>query len=122
MTIEGALKNEWQYYIDEYYKNEYDDMGECMKIRGNRLIRKASMRHADLRESIDRWVELVEEAIWENPEDLKSLFPSADFVRTLGGYVFNIGGNKYRILSKIDFIDKSVEVIKIGTHDEYDRW
>ena len=54
-----------------------------------------------------------------NPADLKRTFASASFVE--GKTVFNIGGNKYRLISVINYELKTVLVTHVLTHKEYDK-
>ena len=65
-------------------------------------------------------VEKVAEAVWQSHNDVKATFPSADYVKN-GRYVFNIGGNKYRIVAVVLFIGGVMELRFVGTHEEYDK-
>jgi mRNA interferase HigB len=51
---------------------------------------------------------------------MKKTIPSADYVAPY--IVFNVGGNKYRIIALVKFPLKLVMVIKALTHEQYDRW
>ena len=62
----------------------------------------------------------VAEAVWQSHNDVKATFPSADYVKN-GRYVFNIGGNKYRIVAVVLFIGGVMELRFVGTHEEYDK-
>ena len=55
-----------------------------------------------------------------NHADLKQMFPSADYVKN-GRYVFNIGGNNYRIVAVVFFIGGVMNIRFVGTHAEYDK-
>ena len=52
--------------------------------------------------------------------DIKQMFPSADYVKN-GRYVFNIGGNKYRLVAVVIFVAGVMNIRFIGTHAEYDK-
>jgi mRNA interferase HigB len=67
-----------------------------------------------------RWADAIESSNWRNPGDLKRTFASASFVGDLT--VFDVGGNKYRIVAFIHFRQQIVYVKRIGTHKEYDKW
>ena len=57
---------------------------------------------------------------WTGPEELKTVFGSVDFVGR-NRAIFNVGGNKYRVIAAMDF-DKHRAFIKfVGTHADYDR-
>ena len=69
---------------------------------------------------LNRWIEVVKAAQWRNHADLKKMFPSADYVKN-GRYVFNIGGNNYRIVAVVIFIGGVMNIRFVGTHQEYDK-
>lgn len=58
-------------------------------------------------------------SIWHNFSDVRATFNAADYV--LGKVIFDIGGNKYRLISVIDYRGKQVIVQDIMTHVQYDR-
>ncbi|WP_459195291.1 type II toxin-antitoxin system HigB family toxin [Nostoc sp. FACHB-892] len=69
-----------------------------------------------------RWFKLMNSAKFQTFEELGSVFPSADLVGNL--IVFNIGGNKYRLITSIHFNRQKVYIRDILTHSEYnkDQW
>ena len=79
------------------------------------------LEHSDAAKQIDAWCVDVEACSWSNPHDVKQRYGSTDF---LGGNkaIFNIKGNKYRILATIDYQRGIVVIEKAGTHGEYDTW
>jgi mRNA interferase HigB len=66
------------------------------------------------------WVQVIKAADWSKPTNLKSTFRSADILRG-GRAIFDIGGNKYRLVAVIHYRGKRVYVRFIGTHKEYDQ-
>lgn len=58
--------------------------------------------------------------MWTNFAELRRDFPSADYVAPY--VVFNIGGNKYRLIAKIEYLFGKVYIAHLFTHAEYDRW
>lgn len=66
------------------------------------------------------WYKLVEAADWETPHDIKKDFQSASILKD-GRAVFNIAGNKYRIVVWINYPYRVVYVRFIGTHEDYDQ-
>ena len=67
------------------------------------------------------WWKSVEKARWENFSDVKAQFNAADTVGD-GRVVFDIGGNKYRLVGRIAYSPYYRVMIKfVGTHGEYDR-
>ena len=91
-----------------------------MKIRHRERIDKFAVKHADSVRPLQRWVDTVEEASWQNHAELKQDFPSADYVGN-GRYVFNIKGNNYRMIVIVTFVAGLLTIQFIGTHEEYDK-
>jgi len=88
-------------------------------VTGKR-IREFIQREPRSSEVMWHWADVIESSNWRNPGDLKAMFASASFVGDLT--VFNVGGNKYRILAFVHFRKQIVYVKRIGTHKEYDKW
>lgn len=66
------------------------------------------------------WYTTVSNASWSNFADVKATFNSADYVSG-GKIVFDVGGNKYRVVALIGFRTQRVFILFVGTHAEYDR-
>ncbi len=92
-----------------------------MHLLGKKLLHNFKEKHADARSHIDSWEAEVEEAQWETPHHLKARYPKASLLSNQQ-VVFNICGNKYRLLVQVNYKNRIVLVIKIGTHKEYDNW
>lgn len=65
------------------------------------------------------WFKEVEKASWKSPAEVKKLYGSADFIGD-GRIVFNIGGNKYRLVVWVKYSIELVLIKWVGTHEEYD--
>lgn len=76
--------------------------------------------HADAREPLRAWYRHAVKADWRAPADVKRDFSSASILRD-GRVVFNIGGNKYRLVVWINYPYRVVYVRFLGTHAQYDR-
>ena len=73
------------------------------------------------------WYSVTAKAQWGNFVDLKQIYPSADQVKARSGNtvtVFNIGGNKWRLIAAIHYNTKIVYILSVMTHEEYDvdKW
>ncbi len=91
-----------------------------MKLIGRETIDLFKKKHPTSRKALDRWVKLVENAILKTPQDVKSLFGvNVDFVGNQA--VFDVGGNKVRAITKIQFGVQIILVTHILTHEEYDK-
>lgn len=74
----------------------------------------------DAEQPLRTWVHVVKGADWSKPTDVKQMFRSADFLSN-GRAIFDIGGNKYRLVVAIHYRGKRVYVRFIGTHADYDK-
>jgi mRNA interferase HigB len=92
-----------------------------MRLIAKSILHTFKEKYADARSFLGVWEAEIEEAQWNTPHDLKGQYPRASL---LGNQrvVFDICGNKYRILTKVNYRNKIVVVEKVGTHKEYDKW
>ncbi len=74
----------------------------------------------DSRIALEKWYHYVLKAEWKNFSDIKADFPSADYVGNQH-YVFNIKGNKYRLVVVIKFVMGYLFVRWVGRHKDYDN-
>jgi mRNA interferase HigB len=75
---------------------------------------------ADAEQPLRAWVHIVKAAEWSKPTDIKQMFRSADILAN-GRVIFDIGGNKYRLVAAIHYRGKRIYIRFIGTQAEYDR-
>ena len=92
-----------------------------MKLIGKDVLYKFKSLYAEVRSQIDSWEAEAEAAQWKTPLDIKRRYATASFLKN-SQVVFNIKGNKYRLLVKVNYENKIVLIIKAGTHKEYMRW
>lgn len=93
------------------------------------LIRRETVdaykkENAQSRVSFDEWLVKLKYADWDEPADMLLSFRSTDLLgKGSNRVVFDIGGNKYRLIGKYAFGDTQVHlfICWIGTHAEYDR-
>ena len=92
-----------------------------------RIIAKSTLRafyeqanHADSKSALEAWHHEVSKLQWSNPNDIKAQYRSASVV---GGnkIVFNICGNKYRLIVSVNYDAGIVFVKFIGIHKAYDK-
>lgn len=91
-----------------------------MKLLKYKLLKDFYKKHPDAESPLNRWAEYVESCDWKTHADLKDAFPSADYVGN-DRYVFNISGNKYRLVTVVVFFNGMLQVRFVGTHAEYDK-
>lgn len=76
-------------------------------------------RHPDAERPLEVWYRIVKTQAFADFNDLRATFGSADHVEGLT--VFNIGGNKYRLIASIHYNRRKVYIRDVLTHEEYDR-
>ncbi len=91
-----------------------------MIIANKILLDDFIQSHVQALKPLNKWLALVAEAEWKSHAELKRQFPSADYVKN-GRYVFNIGGNKFRIVTVVVFVGGVMNIRFVGTHVEYDK-
>lgn len=74
----------------------------------------------DARIPLERWYSIAEEARWTGLTDIRKDFASADYAGNQH-HVFNIGGNKYRLVVVAKFVMGYLFIRFVGTHKEYDK-
>jgi mRNA interferase HigB len=76
--------------------------------------------HPDAEQPLLSWHEQVKHADWQTPAEVKAAFGSASILRG-GRVVFNIAGNKYRLVAWINHPYRVVYIRFVGTHKQYDQ-
>src|SRR5215831_5489315 len=91
-----------------------------MRIIAKRTLREFWERHPDAEEPLLSWYREVEKEDWREPSQVKEKYRSASFVKG-NRVVFNIKGNDYRLVVRINYPYRVIYVRYVGTHAEYDR-
>ena len=91
-----------------------------MRIIAKRTLRDFWEKHSRAEQPLRSWHAVVARAEWSSPSEVKAAYRSASIV---GGdrVVFDIGGNRYRLVARLDYEHRIVFVRFIGTHAEYDK-
>jgi mRNA interferase HigB len=91
-----------------------------MRVISRRPLKEFGENYEDARTPLDAWYRIVKRKEYKAPHELRKDFPSASFLgarRT----VFNVGGNKYRLVVDMRYDLGRVYVREVLTHEEYDR-
>src|SRR5271155_2698776 len=72
------------------------------------------------RTQYDAWLNIVRYALWRNPEDVKASYPKASILKD-SRVVFNIKGNDYRLIARLQYSAQVLAIRFFGTHSEYDK-
>lgn len=91
-----------------------------MRIISRRLLREFWDKHPDATIPLKTWFHDVERAEWNSPVDIKDTHRNASFVAN-SRVVFNIKGNRYRIVVVVVFQHSLVYIRFVGTHQEYNQ-
>lgn len=90
-----------------------------MKLISNRVLREFAVGHSDAEAALQAWRRLIEKGDFANFAALRAVFASADKVGNK--IVFNIGGNKYRLIAAVLFTTQQIFVKAVLTHADYDK-
>lgn len=90
-----------------------------MRVIAKRTLREFWERYPDSEQQLKAWHAEAEDAIWRTPADVKGKYGTASILRGRR-VVFNICGNKYRLIVKINYDFQIVYVRFVGTHTDYD--
>ena len=109
-----------------------------MEIIDQQKLTEFAQRHSTSRSALFRWFRLMQERDFSSINELRDTFPHADLVkkeipaqprqqipydnREMIFTVFNIGGNKARLIAIIRYESQQVFIHKVLTHAEYDAW
>ena len=107
-------------------KSHIDDN---LALHAMRIIREPDLnqyvrQHARAAVSLAQWQVVVREARWRSFVELRQTYRTADAVKAASGRaitIFNIAGGRFRLLTAIDYATRSIEVLDLLTHAEYDK-
>src|ERR1017187_9378865 len=91
-----------------------------MRVISRKWLAELARRHPDAKPGLDAWFHEAEGADWANPAQVKQQYATASILKN-GRVVFNIGGNKYRLVVRINYASRVVYIRFAGTHSEYDQ-
>jgi mRNA interferase HigB len=93
-----------------------------MRIIARRTLRQFWERpkYADSEQPLRAWFREASQADWQSPAEIKLQFRNASILGN-DRVVFNIGGNKYRLVVRINYSYRVVYIRFIGTHHQYDQ-
>ena len=91
-----------------------------MRVIAKKILREFWKKHSDCEQQLKAWFQESGKAEWKSPKDIKREYPSASFLID-NRVVFNIKGNHYRLIVKINYDYQIMWIRFIGTHAEYDK-
>lgn len=115
------------YYVLRITANTLIPLRDHARLCIMRVIAKRTLRefwtlpqYMDAKAPLEAWHSEVMKANWGSPAEVKAQFRSASILKK-SRVVFNIAGNKYRLIIAIDYVRKACFVKFIGTHKQYDQ-
>lgn len=91
-----------------------------MRVISNKKLKDFAAKHTEADTPLQEWRRIIEVTRFASFADLKKTFRPTDRVKTY--YVFDISGNKYRIVTAIHFNTQLLYIREVFTHKEYDAW
>ena len=91
-----------------------------MRLISNKALREFARVHPQSEQPLQGWRRIVESGWFRNFAELQNAFAAVDKVGEF--FVFNIAGNKYRLIAAIHFNKQILYVRAILTHADYDDW
>ena len=90
-----------------------------MTVLGTSILGQFIHDYPDSQSSLNGWLKTMQQNNYKHFNDLKQTFGAADYVRPYT--VFNISGNKYRLISLITYAARTAAIRQILSHAEYDK-
>lgn len=91
-----------------------------MRVISKRILREFWELYPDCTQQLKSWYQEMDSSSLYNPTDIKTDYPNASFLAN-NRVVFNIKGNKYRLIVKISYKYQMIWIRFIGTHTKYDQ-
>ena len=91
-----------------------------MRVIAKKTIRNFWLKHPDCEQQLKSWYKEAEDAVWKSPNEIKKEYPSASILEG-NRIVFNIKGNNYRLIVKINYHYQMLWIRFIGIHAQYDK-
>ncbi|ALO16592.1 mRNA interferase HigB [Salinivirga cyanobacteriivorans] len=91
-----------------------------MRVIAKKILREFWEKYSDSENQLKTWYKEASKAKWTDPNDIKNHYPTASILKA-GRVVFNICGNKYRLIVQINYERQWVFIRFIGTHKDYDK-
>lgn len=92
-----------------------------MKVFGEAVVAGFAKKHPASRKPLQRFVSIARSALWPHFPAVKETFPATDYAPATGTLIFDIGGNKYRLIARVDFEEGLLAIQTVLTHQAYDR-
>lgn len=92
-----------------------------MTVYGEAAVDEFARQHAQSRKPLARFLAIARAATWLHFPEVKQTFPATDYASATGTLIFDIGGNKYRLIARVDFEEQMLLIQTVMTHEKYNR-
>jgi mRNA interferase HigB len=92
-----------------------------VKVYGEAAIAKFARKHSTSRKPLQRFLEIARSADWPHFPAVKQTFSATDYAPSTRTLIFDVGGNKYRIVARVDFKEQMLFIQSVMTHEGYNR-
>ena len=103
-------------FIDTSHNANYDLL---VHIISRKKLKEAALGQPELEPALDAWFRIAKKAQWQSLADVRKTFSSADLVEKWT--VFNVKGNKYRLITEINYRFRRIYIRHVLTHAQYDQ-
>ncbi len=90
-----------------------------MNVISKRCLFEKAAKHPDAKVALQYWFDVARQADWSCLEDIRQTYPATDMVGVLA--IFNIRGNRYRLVVRMSFRRRRIYIKEFLTHAEYDK-
>ncbi len=91
-----------------------------MHVIALKVLREFWEKHPEAEQPLRAWYDEARRSQWQSPRDIRARYAHASFV-SADRVIFNIGGNKYRLIVVVRYRTRTVFIRFVGTHAEYDH-
>lgn len=92
----------------------------CLRVIAKKILREFWEKHSDCEQQLKAWFQEMSKSKWKTTKEIKTDYPTASILAD-NRVVFNIKGNHYRLIVKINYDYQMIWIRFIGTHSEYDK-
>jgi mRNA interferase HigB len=91
-----------------------------LRVIAKKILREFWISHPACEQPLKAWFKEADNATWKGPADIKLAYPSASILEN-NRIIFNIKGNHYRLIVRINYHYQMLWIRFIGTHAQYDK-
>lgn len=91
-----------------------------MKVIAVSRVREYQEAYPNAAKALSAWLTIAKKAKWQTPQEVQQVDPKVSILKD-GRLVFNIAGNNYRLIVKVNYVTQSIFIRWFGTHPEYDK-